>query len=155
MNCDKIIEKFMKLDNQTGIPLSIKIHILFCSKCRNEIFSLREAFNTVKGFMPFEIKKDLSNDIMDIINKLEIDYEYNISNIKWLTPGIIILLSIFLIPFNNYLGWLRMHFGGNIEIPLAIVMGLIISVYAAIFTGTHMEGMKKIQRYIIDKVHFL
>ncbi|MCP4138613.1 MAG: hypothetical protein GY754_47090 [bacterium] len=154
MKCNKAIERFLELDNYTALPFSIRLHTTFCPKCENEIFSLQEKFNSLHNAVPFKPEFDITNSVMSEIALLETSYEHNVSNLKWFSVGAIILGSIFLIPFSNNLSWLRVYFGANLEIPLSIVMGLAISVYAVLFIGSHLEELKKTSRNL-EKVRFI
>ena len=95
---------------------------------------------------------DISNSIMEKISELHIIHEQNVSSVKWLTVGSIILASIFLLPFSESLSWLRIHFAGNLEIPLSIVLGLVISIYAIIYIATHLDELKHLMHYHEKKI---
>ncbi|MGL4369965.1 MAG: hypothetical protein ACRCUT_09890 [Spirochaetota bacterium] len=142
MSCEKKIEKFMHLDRGEAIPLSLRFHILFCRRCRNEIFSLLKSFDSIRGKAPFEIPFDMSDLVMKRIEFLEIDYAHNISNTKWISAGIVIFASIFLVSFSDWADWLSVHTEGYFDIPLYIVMGLSLTVYSSLFIGTHLEYLK-------------
>lgn len=147
MRCNKFIENFLELDNYTAIPLSFKIHIFFCTRCRKEILFLTEQFKSLLATSSFDMKKDISEAVMLKIKELEINFEQNISNFKWITAGSIIWASIFLMSFSDSIAWLQSQFGAYLEIPLRIVMGLVVSFYAALYIGTHLDQIKKALNY--------
>lgn len=146
------MEQFLALDNGKSIPLNIRIHILFCSQCRIEIFNLKKNIDSLQGDSLHQTPFDLTESIMKNIELLEISYEHNISIVRWVTVGLIILLSMFLIPFNTPLSWARDQFGGTLEIPLSIIMGLAITVYAIVFIGTHTKELSRITQWVEKKL---
>ena len=144
MKCKKRIENFMELDRGEAIPLTLRLHILFCKECRDEIFSLRKAFDSVTGKTPYKIPRDMSDLVMKRIEFIEIEYAHNVSNVKWLSGGIMIFAGLVLISFSEWAGWLGSYMHGYFEGPLYIVMGLGLTVYCSLFVGTHLEYLKKL-----------
>jgi hypothetical protein len=152
MKCNDVMTQFLELDNSKSIPLNIRLHILFCSDCRSEIFNLKKNIDSLAGDSMFKPKVDLTESIMKNIELLEISYDHNISIVRWVAVGLIILLSMFLLPFNNSFSWARGQFGGTLEIPLNIIMGLAITVYAVVFIGTHTKDLNRITQWIGKKL---
>jgi len=144
MKCKKIIDRFLEQDVYETIPLSIRLHIFLCPKCKKEIFQLKSKFNSLGDSSSFVMEHDMSDVILNKIIKLEVEFEQNISSFKWLSTGSIIITGTCLIPFSSSFSWMNNHFGANLEIPLSIVMGLAVSIYAAIFIATHMNEIKKL-----------
>jgi hypothetical protein len=142
MKCDDAIERFLQREDY-HIPLEIRLHILFCPLCRMEINRLRDFFISLRDYAPYSIKEDLTDSVMRFIQEDDVDSVQHISSRTWLIAGFVLLASNFIIQYSDSLRWLKTHFGRDLEIPLHIIMGLMISVYAVIFIGTHLEELKR------------
>jgi hypothetical protein len=153
MKCEKVIESFLKQDDSRYPAFLIRLHIAFCSRCREEIRALQKIFVEARTGYPFAIPRDMSGPVMRAIINSDLVYKKDISSVKWLFPGVIIFASIFLVSYSDSFIWLKGHFGGVLEVPLFIVLGLAITFYAALFIGTHLEMMGKFIEFINDKIH--
>jgi hypothetical protein len=151
MKCSRIVEHFLELEDNLSIPLSIRLHILFCRECRGEIFVMRDTFKSFRNTAPFEMTGDISDFVMYRIKGFEKNFSNTISSFKWLMVGSVILASIFLIPFSNSLLWLKVHFGRDLLIPLNIVMGLAISIYSVFVIGAHIDELKTFMNSLYRK----
>lgn len=147
MKCNSIMKCFMELDNYRSLPLQIRGHLIFCTRCRKDILSMRRALETILNKKPYDTSEDLSNNIMEQIATSQVIYKMDISSLKWISVGLIIFASIFLVSFSEPLNWLKGHFGWRLEVPLNIVLGLVISLYATLFIGTHIDEMKNILHF--------
>ncbi|MCX8125197.1 MAG: hypothetical protein N3F66_13700 [Spirochaetes bacterium] len=145
MKCEKAIEKYLMLDNNKPIPLSVQIHCILCSKCRNEINNLSKAFSLLKNFAPYTI--NLDNVIMSKIYSQK-QYYNKVSNLNWIAVGSVIFLSTGLISYSDALKWLTLHFGTSIVIPLYLVLGCVVSGYIGSYVATHMKKLRAIAQNI-------
>lgn len=64
MNCEKIQQKFLEMDNRSRVPLSVQFHILHCSKCRHDISVLSEQFSSLRSDTAFDLDRDRCEQIM-------------------------------------------------------------------------------------------
>lgn len=143
MKCDSAMQKFLELDNGASIPFLVRLHTLRCRKCRLEIREMRIRLAVFEYHPPYEAKRDASDEIMRTIIANEKLYSSGMSFKKWIAVGLVILLSRFAITFSDTLAWLQNQFGSSLDIPLNIVLGLAMSIYAVLFIGTHMDDIKK------------
>ncbi len=143
MKCDKAMSMFLELDNNAVVPLRLRAHMLFCPRCRAEINTLAEELLVLRHLSPFDPGIDIAAEVMEAISKLSPVPEHTISNLKWISVGSIILMSLFLISFSKSQQWLTARFGGHLMIPLSVVMGLAMSLYAILFISTHLEELKR------------
>lgn len=147
--CDNLMKKYMMFDIKQGMPMRIRFHTLFCKSCKNEIKEMNEILESMEGSLPYEMFMDMTGNIMNRIEELEFYYIKSVSNFKWLSAGIIIFASIFLVQFSNSFSWLKYQFGGNLEIPINIAFGVILSVYTLFFTGAHVDSFKKVISFVV------
>jgi len=153
MNCDTVQKKFLEMDNRSRIPMSVQFHTLFCSRCRSIISMLSRKFASMRTEAPYDMDRDLCEQIMLDVFRSGVRYEHNVSGLQWGVVGAIILVSMFLIPFSDSFGWLRSHFGRGLELPVSIVLGLALCVYALAGIFSNLEHLKKFAKYLPKKIH--
>jgi hypothetical protein len=153
MNCESTQKKFLEMDNGSRIPVSVMIHTLYCSRCRHIISELSGRFASLRSEAPFDMDRDLCEQIMLDVFRSNVQYEHSVSGLQWGVAGTIILVSMFLIPFSDSFGWLRHYFGRGLEIPVSIVLGLALSIFALAGIFSNMEQIKKFTKYLPKKMH--
>jgi hypothetical protein len=153
MNCETVQKKFLEMDNGSRIPVSVMIHTLYCSRCRNIISVLSGKFASMRSEAPFDMDRDLCEQIMLDVFRSDVQYEHNVSGLQWGVAGAIILVSMFLIPFSHSFGWLRNYFGRGLELPVSIVLGLAMCFYALIGIFSNLEHLKKFVENLPRKIH--
>ncbi|MDR3237951.1 MAG: hypothetical protein LBT84_05555 [Spirochaetia bacterium] len=140
MNCEDHISHYLKRESIDRLPFLVKIHLLWCGKCRREIPALRKNLAAYRGIFPYAMKRDMSDSIMRSVCKMLPYKRGAVSESKWIISGCILLGSIFLMPFNNSMQWVRDSFGEFFDIPLTIVMGMAISLYITLFAASHLKN---------------
>ena len=153
MNCEKIQNRFLEMDNRSRIPLSVQLHMLYCSRCRRDITELSNRFESLRSEEPFAIDRDLCEKIMMEVFLSRTQYEHHVSGFQWGAAGSIILISLFLIPFSNSFGWLRTRFGTGLEMPVSIVLGLTFSVFVLAGIFSNLDQLKKFVNSLPKKMH--
>ncbi len=144
MRCDKAIEKYLSLDNNQSMPLSLLIHIFVCKQCNKEIQQLHNTFSELQK-PPYAIS--LESKIMAQI-MLHKSYYQRVSSFNWVAAGIIIVLSIVSLSYSDTLQWLSLHFGNKLLVPLYLVMGCIVSGYIGSYVATHLKKLQAIAHNI-------
>lgn len=153
MKCNVAIESYLDSEDSCYIPFFVRLHMVFCRSCRKEIHTMRDVFQNAQ-FQPMrEISRDMTEIIMNKITDSNEIYEKGISFYRWLFAGLVIFASIFLISYSNSFVWLKQHFGSGLEIPVNVVLGFVITFYAASFIGTHIDEAKKFIKIINNKMH--
>jgi hypothetical protein len=159
MKCEKIIINYLEQEDCRYPSLMARFHMILCSSCREEIHKLRDNFIDARMSSPYTMPVNLVDSIMRKIynsghvSENDIIAEENISPSKWFYSGVILFASIILLSYSDSLTWLKGYFGSALEIPLNIVLGLIITVYAASYIGTHLDGVKKFAEFINSKIN--
>ncbi len=153
MECETAIEKYLKYPGGIKIPLLLRVHMLFCQSCRSEIQLLKIEFQKIRNSAPYEIPEDITETVMAQVQLLEKSYENEISYFKWIAVGVIIVGSRFVFTFSDSLVWLQGHFGKQLDIPLNIILGLVMTGYAILFVGTHIDDIKRNVPYLTEKFH--
>jgi hypothetical protein len=153
MNCERIQQRFLEMDNRSIIPVSVQLHMLVCPKCRRDIAYLSSRFQALREEAPFDMDRDRCEEIMLTVFSSVVHYDHHVTGFQWGAVGLVILVSLFLIPFSNSFGWLRNFFGAGLEIPLSIVLGLVFSAYALAGIFSNLEELKKFVDKLPKKLH--
>jgi hypothetical protein len=143
MMYEKMMNRFLELDNDTELPFTLRLFMLLSPGYRREVNNLREQIKALRKEAPFVMPCDMSPEIMESILVLAIRHDYGVSSLKWLFVGIVIWLSIILFSFSDSLIPMADYFGAHLLVPINIVLGLGISIYAAIYMASHVEVIKK------------
>jgi hypothetical protein len=135
--------------------LQLAIHILFCPDCAEKITRLETARTLMRtGFFPEPSAPDLENRIMNEISRMEFDEEIlpagetdyaspEISFRSWVVTGLIILVSLGTVILGLDFSAVAASSGSSYLIPLGLTIGMIITVYGALFIGTHLKELQK------------
>jgi hypothetical protein len=153
MNCETTQKRFLEMDNRSIIPVSVQFHMLFCSKCRRDIAYLNSQFASLRDEAPFSMDRDRCEEIMRTVFSSGVRYDQHVSGFQWSAVGLVILVSLFVIPLSNSFGWLRNFFGPGLEIPLSIVLGLVFTAYALAGIFSNLEVLKKFVDKLPKKMH--
>lgn len=143
MKCDKAVEKFMELDDYRAIPVILRLHIMFCRRCRGEVAALTAALDIVAAESPFNAQRGLSLSIMNKIERGSLSHVRKVSGVKWVLSGTVIFFSILLLNFSDSFIWLEEQFGSQYTLPLSVVLGLVLTAYLSIVVGCNYEAVKK------------
>ncbi len=143
MNCEKTITRFLEQEDYTRLSAMVRIHSLVCPACRGEVKKIQRSFLLISEVAGDKMPVSLTNPVMHAIEEFEKPFEQNVSGLKWLAAGSVMFASILCTPFNNHLNWLNEYFGRNLELPMALVLGSAMSVYAIIFAGSHLSYVNK------------
>lgn len=141
MKCEKAIDRYLQLDQDNPVPLSLKMHFLVCRQCSKETQMLRNAYSALQKQGPF--KPAMEDAIMAQI-ALQERYSRSVSDFNWAAAGIIIACSIVSISYSDALQWLYAYFGTKIIIPLYLVMGILIAGYISSYVASHLNRLQKI-----------
>lgn len=143
MKCDKAVEKYLKLEDFSHMPVILKLHLMFCGECRREISRLRKTFVFLKNDSLYKSPFDITSSVMDIIRSESVFAAKTISGFKWVTIGLVIFFSIFLINFSDSFVWLKNEFGSYYTIPMGLVLGFVLTGYSVILMACNYEYIKK------------
>jgi hypothetical protein len=101
-----------------------------------------EFFASLRDDSAFDMPVDIVDSVMTFVRSSNVKYDHRVSIVKWTIGGVMLFSSVFLISFSESFQWLADYFGGILEIPLRIVLGLSVSLYAAGFIAAHIEELK-------------
>jgi hypothetical protein len=120
------------------------VHIFFCPSCANEVRRIKIANNLMTNcFMP--ICPDISDSVMTVLRSEDIPetvepHRY-IPLRAWVVVGLFLLFSLVSTIFGGK--FLKFDDSGTHSVVLAITIGVIITVYGALFVGSHLDALRK------------
>ncbi len=138
MKCDEAMRRVLEQGEGWGRSLSLRLHLRRCARCRAEAAALDAALRELRQTPLPGSDIDVSDAVMAEIERRE-SYRRDVPMYNWVGGGLVILGSIVLVSFSDSLAWLRGSYGGNFEVPLSIVLGIVITLYASAFIATHLE----------------
>ena len=143
MKCDKAMVKFLQADNDEYLPFTLRFHLWFCRKCRSEVRAMQSAFDLLKKEEFHSSVDDLSGSVMAVVRNSGNSYGRRVHIFNWISGEVIIIASIFLVQFSDDRNWLNNFFGSNLEVPLYIVLGILVTVYSALFAVSRLGEFKE------------
>ena len=156
MNCSKIMDMFYESE-KNDIPflnhILISIHAFFCSSCAQEINRYNAAAAEIKeDFLPesyYENKSflELEDSIMTKVAQEELtEINYSVPGVStrgWVIAGLILLVSLVTAFFGLDFKNLANASGSSFMVPMGITIGIILTIYGALFIGSHLKELSK------------
>lgn len=141
MDCETAIERFLALDNGEEMPAELENHLAACSECRRRVDVMQSVFTALQLEGRAEPAAGSTEEVMQSVRAAAggAGVEEPLSVAKWLATGVIIFASIVLVSFSKSHMWLSRVFGTSLELPLSLILGAIIAIYATLFIGTHVD----------------
>ena len=69
MKCEKAVTRYLENDEKYRIPLFVKIHMLFCPKCSDEICRLMAAMELIESESIWKTENNITGYVMDRISR--------------------------------------------------------------------------------------
>ncbi|MCL2184646.1 MAG: peptidoglycan-binding protein [Treponema sp.] len=153
MDCLKIKELIYECDDDS-MPLLNQIqvwwHTLTCSNCAQH----SKLFEVTKKIMSedfFPASPDFEDSIMaKIVAEIEEEELENahaipggISTKRWVVTGIIIMISLVTAFFSLDYQNLASEWGMSFLLPMGITIGIILTIYGAVFIGSHLKELSE------------
>lgn len=139
MKCETFIEKYTALDNLQGPGFLMRLHLLGCARCRKEAVRLDAVYRRVKMMEPDLLRGDLSERIMSAIRFSGVPYGKKVSMANWVSAWSLLVASFFLVQFSEPRMWLGDQLGRGLEMALSVCLGVLITIFSAVFVGAHMR----------------
>ncbi len=142
MKCDDAMRRVLEHDDRTEYPVLLRLHLRRCARCRAEAGRIRSAVEELRR-MPLPVAEiDVGDAVMAEIERME-SYRRKVPLYNWAAGGMAILGGVVLVSFSDSFAWLQSSFGRNFEMPLSIVLGVVITLYASAFIATHLDAAEQ------------
>jgi uncharacterized membrane protein YcjF (UPF0283 family) len=152
MECDQVIRLYLETEREDELPEEAQKHIHSCSSCRQnfeKLLLLGEALH-VDNF--YKTRFDLSDKVMTAVHKYNAQREARkrIPVRNWLVVGVIFFFSIILVSYGDSFRWLEDFFGKRLELPILLILGAGLTIYAMVFVVSRMDelaALLKLKKY--------
>lgn len=138
MKCDEAMRRVLEHDDGSHRSVLLWLHLRRCARCRAEAAALDAALRELRQTALAGSGIDVSAAVMAEIERCA-TYRRNVPMYSWVGGGLGIFGGIVLVSFSDSLVWLRGSFGGDFEVSLSIVLGIVITLYASAFIATHLD----------------
>jgi hypothetical protein len=145
MKHDDCVRAFMESDTVSAVSLGARVHALRCAACRAEIHRVSRSLSLLRRYQ-VEPEGEILLSVMAKIRCMpeSTDTSPEQSLAGWLVAGLILMVSMFLVPFGEAFDWADTSFGMGFSLPLSLVLGSAMTVYATLFVMTHMERCRAV-----------
>ncbi len=136
MTCDRFLLLLDELDNDV-IPPEMATHMHSCPACSGEVARLGKALGLYR--LPETPETvDLAARVSESAAGLPVPRR-SVSMRDWLLSGVIIVLSVAMMPTLGSFRELRAAYGAGFTLPAALVFGVAVTLYAGLFILSHLE----------------
>ena len=140
--CENFMEKFLLLDKNEILPLSMTFHLLFCEECRTIVRKFSKAEKLTYQMEQRDCKKNSENSIKNfeiLLNVFKDDIKiHKVHLFNWISIGIILLICmVFCSIFLN-------RFIPQMQNVWFVFIAAVICTYCVIFVGMNMDFFVKL-----------
>jgi hypothetical protein len=135
--------------NEEPMPLfgqiQIDLHVFFCSACAAEIEQYESARTVMRNdfFPPSPRLEDSIMAKLKIENEATEEESQCISGVPslrgWVISGLILIISLVTAFFGFDFKSLASESGMSFMLPMGITIGIILTIYCALFIGSHLK----------------
>ncbi|HET7839669.1 MAG TPA: hypothetical protein VFL04_07910 [Rectinemataceae bacterium] len=152
VRCEVFLERLDRLDTGQVLGPAMRAHASSCPACAREAARLGLALEALataeasaeRGDDPLQSRRQrlMVERVMAEIGLMPLPRQDYFAARDWIIAGSVIALSIALIPFGKDFAELMRLFGTGFSLPLALVLGLVLSSYGTYFVATHIEEVQ-------------
>jgi hypothetical protein len=156
MNCHEIMDKIYEYSGGEPMPLLLRarigIHLFFCPNCAQEL----ERFEVTRDILRndfFPPAPDFQEPVMLRVMREAVDPEEDMEAFPdhaeglsfrgWVIAGLIVLISLSTSFFGLDFGRLAASEGMSFLLPVGITIGAVVTVYGALFIGSHLKELSE------------
>jgi hypothetical protein len=132
MTCEQAMRDYCSRDNHAALGEALLAHLASCSICQGEIETMQAVLHSLVVDQP-GLECDLSGTILERIGEERMPIS------AWILPGLLILFGTAWLPFSREFAALSSSTGGSFEPTISLVLGLVLTVYALLFTGLNLK----------------
>lgn len=140
MTCDRYLELLDGLDNEET-PASMAAHIRSCPTCARHTNTLREAM-TLYRLPDLAGSGNLAPRVLAMLPFVSTPRR-SVSMRNWLGAGFFLLASMVTVPLLSEFRVLRAEFGVGFMLPVSLVLGCLVTLYAGLFVMSHLSDFSR------------
>jgi hypothetical protein len=143
MRCEIFLKRLDELDSGRAMSPAMRLHALRCRACAAEAAALGAALGAYRSALAAESAEGsaVEDRVMAAVRLLPPPRQ-DFAIRDWAFAGVVIAASTLLLPLGESSGFLRTFFGPGFALSLAIVLGIFLTTYTALFIGTHLEELE-------------
>jgi hypothetical protein len=155
MNCHEILDMVYEYAGDT-MPLALRIrvaiHVFFCPRCTRELECLEAARDLLKTDF-FPPSPEFGDSVMSRIMAEDAAEtgedpgaagpETGVSFRSWVLTGLVVFFSLVTSFFGINFISIADSAGISFLLPMGITIGAVLSIYGAIFIGSHIKDLSQ------------
>ena len=152
MKCNDALDMVYEAEDTLsfGKRLNLAFHILLCGRCALQAENYEKARSLLQTDF-FPASPDFSDSIMNSVYHETLDETADEEfsgvggfSIKgWVIAGIALILSLVTVFFGQDFTSIAMNEGSRFLLPLGILIGVVITIYGALFIGSHLKELSE------------
>ncbi|MDR2245549.1 MAG: peptidoglycan-binding protein [Treponema sp.] len=158
MKCTTLVDKIYEFDGRQALSLwnrlQIAVHIVLCPRCAEKTLLLEAVRDLLRtdflpvppAFIADSVMDRIRTEVFDTSADMPFEFEEEGPTPEvpfggWVATGLIILFSLTASFMDMDFISLAAAQGSSFLLPLGITIGVVITVYGAIFIGSHLEEL--------------
>jgi hypothetical protein len=150
MLCEYFRDRYDRLDAGEEPGVLLRAHLALCPACREEAARSKAALAAYRNAL---YRRDAHREDFEGPGTDKIEERVMaavrilprprrvVSFRDWIVSGLVIAISMALIPFGNDFNSIKALFGTSFTLPLMLALSLVITLYGAVFIATHMDEL--------------
>lgn len=161
MTCARAREQIVRLDHRETPPAQLAQHIAICSGCRLDYERLQvvEAAARVGVDLAREGAPPAGSSpagsaftarVMRAVHESKAQPEPARSTVGipgWTAGGAVLIASLVAVQFSQVVEWLGESLGPVLDVALATILGLALTIYILILVGSNLRAMRRALRW--------
>ncbi len=137
MKCEVFEERYDRAEEGAKLSPSLALHLARCPRCAARVELRRRALELYRLPGP---DPDIASRILAALPFLPRPRR-TVSLRDWILSGLVLSVSVVLVPAQKVFALVIEAYGNRWMLPFALVFGLAVTVFGALFIGTHMDEM--------------
>lgn len=142
MNCERFLTYVDSLEPaETAVPKAMAEHACRCPSCAKALESARRSLSLLRAPCA-RAGTDLSKRVSALLPFAPAPRR-SVPMRDWVLAGFLLISGMALLPLMADFKALKTVYGTGFTLPMAIVLGLVVSTYAVVFVFSHAAELAK------------
>ncbi len=137
MKCEVFEERYDRAEEGAKLSPSLALHLARCPRCAARVELRRRALELYRRPGP---EPDIASRVLALLPFLPRPRR-SVSLRDWILTGLVLASSVVLVPAQKVFSLVITEYGNRWMLPFVLVFGLAVSVFGALFIGTHMDEL--------------
>ncbi|HOX93027.1 MAG TPA: hypothetical protein PLC54_08875, partial [Spirochaetales bacterium] len=132
MNCERFLNYVDSLEPaETSMPAAMAEHAAACPSCADALATMRRSMALLRTPSTFA-RADIVSRVGALLPFVQAPRR-TVAMRNWVLVGLLIMLGMVFLPLLSDFDALTAVYGSSFTLPVALVLGLVLSVYAVAF----------------------